>query len=120
MQNTGQLSDAEVLSRLVTTALAQDKLSGLSEIIGIIAKSVNAPIAILWQIAPEPVKDTLFMLAEWFAEPQEIPTYFHILPRSDAKISWQAIDTGEVCSKYASDMQDKLFYVKLPIGFTPK
>ncbi len=57
------------MSELVQTALAEDKLSGLSVMLGVIAKTVNAQIAILWQVAPEPVENEIFILAEWFQIP---------------------------------------------------
>jgi len=110
MINNDEFSDAKTLSKLVKTALAQDKLSGLSAMIGVIAESVNAPIAILWQVAPDPVKDTLFILSEWFQEPQHIPTYFHTLPRTTAKTTWEAIETGKVCTRKKVDSHDGEFF----------
>ena len=101
---------ADALAKLVTTALAQDQLSGLSKMLGVIAESVDAPIAILWQRAPEPIKETLFILAEWFETPQEIPTYFHTLSREKAPVSWGALDTGKLKAKDTDNTNEEGFF----------
>lgn len=97
------MKNAEELSKLVKTALAADKLSGLSDMMGGIAESVNAPIAILWQVAPEPVKDTLFILAEWFKEQQQTPNDYHTMPLSKAPTIKLAIESGVALAKITKD-----------------
>lgn len=110
-----EFTNADTLAKLVTTALAQDKLSGLSEMLGVIAKSIEAPIAILWQQTPKPIEDTLFMLAEWFEEPQDFPTYFHTLKRTTAATSWRAIDTGEWQTKSGNEKLNSPFFKEFGI-----
>jgi len=57
---------------LVSTALAQEERSGLSEMLRSVARAVNADGCILWQITPfsrlkeEVAAGQLFVLAEWF------------------------------------------------------
>ncbi len=58
--------------RLVSTALAQDKLSGLGVMLECLAGLVHADACIVWQIAPgydlgrDPPIGHLFALAQWF------------------------------------------------------
>lgn len=110
MSITKRKSDANVLSSLIETSLAQDKLSGLSNIIGIIASSIDAPIAILWQVAPPPESESLFILAEWFKEPVNIPTYFHRLKKNKAITTWKAISENEPQAKYNLTKNDSEFF----------
>lgn len=105
-----EFTNADTLAKLVTTALAQEELSGLSEMLGVIAESVNSPIAILWQRAPDPIKDTLFILAEWFETPQEIPTYFHTLNREKAPVSWGALDSGKLKAQDTDNTHENGFF----------
>ncbi len=110
-----ELSDAELLAKLVSTALAQTELAGLSAMIGVIAQAVDAPIAILWQVAPEPVKDTLFILAEWFDTPQDQRSYFHTLEKSTAPTTFRALETGKPQPREPIDPKDYEFFADLNI-----
>lgn len=107
--NTKSLSD------LVTTALNLTELSGLSEMLGVIARSVKAPIAILWHVAPEPIEDTLFIVAEWFAQPEETPSYFHTLHRETAKATYRALSSGKACAKDKIQLNDGEFLAEFGI-----
>jgi signal transduction histidine kinase len=63
------------LSELVTTALGQRKLSGLSDMLKGIAKALDSYGCILWQVAPgsrvKTLRGSLQVLAEWFPDGQE-------------------------------------------------
>ncbi|POZ52848.1 sensor histidine kinase [Methylovulum psychrotolerans] len=107
--------NTESLSDLVTTALAQNELSGLSAIIEVIARSVNAPIAILWQVAPAPIEDTLFIVAEWFEKRQKVPTHFHTLHRQSATITYKALTTGQCQANNEIYAQDGTFLAEFGI-----
>jgi signal transduction histidine kinase len=62
------------ISSLVSTALGQSNLSGLSEMLKSVALSMKAFGAILWQVVPgtdltqEPCDGYLFVLASWFQD----------------------------------------------------
>src|SRR5262245_11051882 len=62
------------LMTLVETALGQDKLSGISEILKSIAEAVGAMGSILWEVDPSSEVDKpssssyLFVLAQWFQD----------------------------------------------------
>jgi len=66
----GELTATD-LRELVATALAQDSRTGLSEMLSVIARSVEAQACILWQEAPftqtsdDPSSGELFVLADW-------------------------------------------------------
>lgn len=72
------------LAELVSSALSQSKLSGLSTMLSSIARAVNAYGCILWQVAPgadleaAPPTGYLFVLAEWFEDGQSMA--LHDLP----------------------------------------
>ena len=59
---------------LVQTALAQDRLSGISEMLRCIAEGLNGCGCILWEVAPvskideDPPSGHLFVLAQWFRD----------------------------------------------------
>src|ERR671924_419073 len=58
---------------LVTTALAQERRAGISEMLRVVAQAVAANGCILWQVAPfsrlnqDPPSGQLFVLAGWFS-----------------------------------------------------
>ncbi len=57
------------LTQLVLTALEQHELSGVTSLLGAVAKVLGADACILWQMAPDmgsiPTRDYLFVLAQW-------------------------------------------------------
>jgi signal transduction histidine kinase len=65
---------SERLMTLVETALSQDKLSGISEMLRSIAEALDACGCILWEVAPgskideTPPSGHLFVLAQWFCD----------------------------------------------------
>ncbi|MGB7923154.1 MAG: GAF domain-containing protein [Pyrinomonadaceae bacterium] len=74
------------IARMVSTALGQEKLVGIVEVLKSISESVNAVGCILWEVAPwadfnsEPPAGDLFVLASWFSEHLELP--LHKIPLS--------------------------------------
>jgi len=73
---------------LVSTALRQDKLSGISEMLRTVAEAINAYGAILWQVTPgsdldaSPLKGSLFVLAQWLQDDYRFA--LHDLPLESA------------------------------------
>lgn len=71
---TNEPTSKSHVTELVTTALSQDSLSGLSEMLKTIALSVNGDGCILWEARPgsdfdsSPPKGRFFMLAGWFKD----------------------------------------------------
>jgi signal transduction histidine kinase len=69
-QNPG----GDYIADLVKTAMKQTELSGLSEILGFVARAVSAYGCILWMAAPgadwqsRPPSGRLFVLADWFED----------------------------------------------------
>lgn len=69
-----QTQPKDHLMALVSTALGQEELSGLSRMLKCIAKAVGAYGCILWELAPganlesDPPEGRLFVLAEWFED----------------------------------------------------
>jgi len=65
---------SEHLMTLVETALSQDKLSGISEMLRSITEALDACGCILWEVAPgskldeTPPSGHLFVLAQWFRD----------------------------------------------------
>jgi signal transduction histidine kinase len=76
------------LMTLVSTALRQGELSGLSEMLKCIAEAVRAYGCILWEVAPganlesEPPEGRLFVLAEWFKDKRVFAT--HNMPLTES------------------------------------
>lgn len=93
MLNGNQLAD------LVLVALEQDRLSGLSEMLKILAKSFSAAGSILFELAPESLsgeespEGNLYVLAEWF-EQSRIIAGFHDLSLKRS-VSGRAVSEGE-------------------------
>ncbi len=61
----------EFLGRLISTALAQERLQGISAILNMIAERFEASGCALWELGgpiEDPSNDTLFILAEWFED----------------------------------------------------
>ena len=73
-------SDAKLIN-FVSTALRQDKLSGLSEMLRAIAEAVDAYGCVLWQVAPgsnleaNPAQGSLFVSAQWLRDESYIALY---------------------------------------------
>ncbi len=78
--STQQQQGNQVMT-LVSTALRQKELAGLSEMLMCIAKAVNAYGCILWEVAPlcnldtDPPEGRLFVLAEWFDDKSVFATH---------------------------------------------
>jgi len=78
------LSTPHYITELVSRALRQDKLAGISIMLRNIAEAVNAFGCILWQVAPganlnsDPPTGSLFVLSDWFASQQH--DVMHDLP----------------------------------------
>jgi GAF domain-containing protein len=76
----GDLATLDIVG-LVTTALRQERLSGLSEMLGVVARSAGAHACILWRLAPgsdletDPPEGRLFVLAQWMADPTPWATH---------------------------------------------
>ena len=72
LPQASQTQEVDSISRLVNTALRQEKLSGLSHLLKEIAEAVNAQACILWEVTPytnlnKPlISGRLYVLAEWF------------------------------------------------------
>ncbi len=88
------------LLQLVSTALKQDQLSGLSEMLKSIAEAVNACGCILWEVAPganlevQRPSGRLFVLAEWFRDSRVIA--MHDVPLSNSVIGAAILDSAPI------------------------
>jgi signal transduction histidine kinase len=75
-----ETADSKVIN-FVSTALQQNKLSGLSEMLRAIAEAVDAYACVLWQVAPnakldaDPPQGTLFVLAQWVRDNRYVALY---------------------------------------------
>ncbi len=73
-------ADEKVIN-FASTALRQDKLSGLSEMLRAIAEAVDAWGCVLWQVAPgskldaTPPRGTLFVVAQWLQDNSYVALY---------------------------------------------
>jgi len=102
------VSSANPFIRLVSEAAAQNRLAGLTEILRVLAESVEAGGCILWEMASGTgvEKRRLFVLAEYFAGSTS-RTWHYLSPES---VTWQAITSGkrkEVPDTEASPVGDK-------------
>ena len=71
ISDSSQPTDTDVFANLVLTALKQERLSGLSEILRAIGEAVGAYGCILWEVTPNTTQlssGRLFGLAEWFKD----------------------------------------------------
>jgi signal transduction histidine kinase len=100
-------------STLISAALRQTNLAGYSEILGIMAKALNAYGCVLWQVAPgSEAHETqlggyLFVLADWFDDNREYG--FHEVPLHNS-VTGRAALSGETVNVY--DIQnDRRGYV---------
>lgn len=95
---TNQNSTQDVVANLVMTALEQRRLSGLSEVLRLIAEATNAYGCILWQVVPgtdlqsDPPNGRLFVLDQWM--PGTHPLLMHNLPVIGSIVG-EAAYTGE-------------------------
>jgi hypothetical protein len=73
-------ADANVIN-FASTALRQQKLSGLSEMLKAIAQAVHACGCVLWQVTPgskldvNPPHGTLFVVAQWLQDNSYVALY---------------------------------------------
>ncbi len=94
---TIQNSLQDQVARLVLTALNQRRLSGLSEMLRLIAEATHAYGCILWQVVPganlqaDPPSGRLFVLDQWM--PGTHPLLMHNLPVSESIVG-EAARTG--------------------------
>lgn len=95
----------------VSTALSQDKFSGLSAMLRSIAEAVNAYGCVLWQVIPgskldeNPPLGHLFALAEWFQDDQIFVSDY--LPFTS--VTGDAIARQETISITDVNKEDRIF-----------
>lgn len=71
----------EHLARLVQTALDQKRLAGYSEMLRVVAESINGDACIVWRLTPgsdltaSPPKGALFAMAQWFKDEHSWTTH---------------------------------------------
>jgi len=76
-----QLQDRDETIRLLLEASRQDRLSGLQDMLRVIAQSAGAFGAVMWEVAPgsDPVakKGRLFVLGSWF-EDSDVKVWYYL------------------------------------------
>ncbi len=98
------IQTADRILTLVTTALNKNALSGLSEMLRVIAEAMNSYGCILWQVAPgadlnsHPPTGHLFVLAEWFDDEKDL--IIHNMPLQpsipgEAILTWSPVNVND-------------------------
>lgn len=93
-----EVKSCNQLADLVVAALSQDRLSGLSAMLEILAKNFSAAGSILFELVPDQPRKgdqeegNLYVLAEWF-EGRKIAGFYDLSLRRS--VSGRAIRTGE-------------------------
>lgn len=94
------MHEVDAISRLVNTALKQERLSGLSQVLKEIAEAVNAQACILWEVIPNTnlnkqlISGRLFVLAEWFKYGK--PFIQHDMPLIGSANGWAILNNESV------------------------
>lgn len=98
---------AHQMATLVTEALSQKSLSGISEILKQVANAMNAFGCILWQVDPDislenpPANARLYVIAEWFPNDQSAAIHdlllFHSLS-GEAVLNNKTINVKEIAT----------------------
>src|SRR5581483_12258819 len=82
MKMMQDLQNGEIITNIVAESLRQETLSGIVEILRMIAEAVDAFGCILWEVAPwahlesDSPSGKLFVMANWFRDGVQLPLHY--------------------------------------------